>query len=405
MHIVFLVTIFPAGGLSTSGAGNYVANMARIMVRFGHKVTVITESPQRDIFEWQGIEVRRINATKGFKNTGRPMPTYKKVMKNIWRSIWYNYEVYKINRKEPVDIVQSVNTYALALLRLKKIPYVIRVSEYADLWWGANKEKFDFAECVRSRRMDNEIQYFALKRAERIIAPSYLLQRLIYNKTGKKPQVIESPVVIEKKDFPLNEKELSREKYWVTYGALNYRKSIQSLAQIIDKLLDEYPDMKYVMIGKDKEVKHNGKFMMASEYLEMHISRNRDRYIFLDEVSDRNRLFSIIKNSYACILPTRVDNLPNSCLEAMALKKVIVSTTSENGTSVEQLIIDGYSGFLAEVDNAEDLYRKIRKVMELSLDEKRKIEDNAYERVKDLTPEKVYVKMLEVYSDIARVGR
>ena len=129
MHIVFLVTHFPVGGISTGGSGNYVANMARIMVRFGHRVTIITEAPQREVFEWEGVEVRKIEATRGFRNTGRPMPTCKKFLKNIWRSLWYNYEVYKLDKEKPIDIVQSVSAYALALLRLKRIPYIIRVSE------------------------------------------------------------------------------------------------------------------------------------------------------------------------------------------------------------------------------------------------------------------------------------
>lgn len=400
MHIVFLATHFPVKGLSTCGSGNYVANMARIMIRSGHKVTVITEAPQREIFEWQGIEVRRIEATKGFKNTGRPMPTYKKFLKNLWRSLWYNYEVYKIDKESPIDLVQSVSAYALALFRLKKLPYIVRVSEYMDLWSGANNEKFDFEACLRSRKIDNEIQYLALKKADYIIAPSYLMQRVIYNKVGKKPQVIESPVVIDKKNFIFKENSFLEGKYWVTFGAMNYRKGIQSLAQIIDKLLNEYSDMKYVMIGKDKEVKYNESFIMASEYFRLHISQNADRFIFLDEISDRDRLFSIVKYSYACILPTRVDNLPNSCLEAMALGKIVISSTSKNGTSVEQLITDGKNGFLAEMDNAEDLYLKVQQAMSLSEDEKKTIEDNAFERVKNLTPENVYEKMMEVYSKL-----
>lgn len=400
MHIVFLVTHFPVGGISTGGSGNYVANMARIMVRFGHRVTIITEAPQREVFEWEGVEVRKIEATRGFRNTGRPMPTYKKFLKNIWRSLWYNYEVYKLDKEKPIDIVQSVSAYALALLRLKRIPYIIRVSEYMDLWIGANNDIFEFQECINSGRIDIEIQYSALKKADRIIAPSYLMQKLINNKIGKKTTVIESPVIIDSKNLQLTEEDLTEEKYWVTFSTMNFRKGIHTLALIIDKLLDDYPDMKYVMIGKNQEVKYNNKFIMIPEYFKIHIPKNIDRFIFLGEISDRNRLFSIVKNSYACILPTRVDNLPNSCLEAMALKKIIVSSTSKNGTSVEQLITDGYNGFLAEVDNAEDLYMKVKRVMELTKDEKKKMEENAYERVRDLTPEKVYLKMLDIYSDV-----
>ena len=50
MHIVFLVHRFPVDGMSTGGAGNYVANMAQTMSGFGHRVTVITEAEKKNTF-------------------------------------------------------------------------------------------------------------------------------------------------------------------------------------------------------------------------------------------------------------------------------------------------------------------------------------------------------------------
>lgn len=78
----------------------------------------------------------------------------------------------------------------------------------------------------------------------------------------------------------------------------------------------------------------------------------------------------------------------------MALGKIVISSDK---TSVEQLILDGHNGFLAEIDSAEGLFQKIDYVMQLSDEEKRKIESRAKDRVKDLTPEKVYAKMMNVY--------
>ena len=96
-----------------------------------------------------------------------------------------------------------------------------------------------------------------------------------------------------------------------------------------------------------------------------------------------------------CVLPSRVDNLSNACLEAMALGKIIVGSDQ---TSAEQVITDGYNGFLAPIDDAEVLYQKVKKVMELSAEEKTEMENRARERVKDLTPDQVYEKMMDVYA-------
>jgi len=120
----------------------------------------------------------------------------------------------------------------------------------------------------------------------------------------------------------------------------------------------------------------------------------KNDFFFMGEISDRNRLFAIVKNAHLCILPTRIDNLPNTVLESMALGKIVISSDK---TSVEQLILDGHNGFLAEIDSADGLFQKIDYVMQLSDEEKRKIESRAKDRVKDLTPEKVYAKMMNVY--------
>lgn len=399
MHIVFLVNIFPAkDGQSTGGSGNYVANIAEEFARQGHKVSVVTEAKKCNSFRWHGIDVYQINATKGFKNTLRPMGTFSKFIKNIERSIFYNLAVFKIHRKQKVDIVQSVNTYGLTLFRLRKIPYVVRVSDHPPLWSGANKESYDFRMCLKTRRIDEEMQFAALRRADAIITPSRLMNRLLQYKTGREAYVVESPVCVDAYgDLNLDERDLAVDKYWVTYSAMIYRKSILMLAGEIDSLLDEYPDMKYVVIGRDREVYYRQRFMMASEMFAQNVVRNKNRFIFMGEIADRKRLFSIVKNARFCILPTRMDNLPNTVLEAMALGKIVISSDK---TSVEQLIKDGYNGFLSLIDNAEELHGKVRYVMQMPENERSDMEKRAQERVKNLTPENVYHKVMKIYQNI-----
>lgn len=398
MHIVYLVHVFPVKGLSTGGSGNYVANMAQIMQRQGHKVSIITESKEKNMITWNGIDIYYICATRGFKDNKKSMSVYQKVIKNLWRSFWYNKKVIEINKKNKVDIVQSVNTYAIGLLRSYKIPYITRLSSYAPLWGGAEKEIFDFKECMKSHRLDEELQLLAIKNTDIIIAPSQLIGNITSQKICKKIEIIESPVIVpEEASLELKEELLSRNKYFVTYGSLSNRKSIHMVARIIDDILEKFPDMKYVVIGRDRLVRHNGGYVNGSEIFAENISCHKDRFVFMGEISDRTRLFSIVYNASCCILPTRIDNLPNTVLEAMALGKIVISS---NNTSVEQLITDGYNGFLVKIDDASELYQKLIEVMQLSEDRKKYIEDRAQERVKNLVPDKVYDKMISVYERV-----
>lgn len=398
MHIVFLVNDFPVKGLATGGAGNYVANMAQIMQKNGHKVSVITEAERNSVIHWNGIDVYYIPAVQYFKDNGRQMSVLKKVMKNAYRSICYNKKVKELHKISNVDIVQSVNTYAIALFRRKEIPYVVRLSSYPSLWGGAEREQFNFEESLKKRRADEELQLIATKRADCIISPSKLIADITAERIGKSIEVIESPVLIENMEsLELHESNLEEQKYFLTFGANINRKSIQMLAGKIDDILDKYQDMKYVVIGRNKLIRYQGSYAMTDDIFAEKIVRNKSRFIFLGEISDRNRLFSIVKHAAMCVLPTRIDNLPNTVLEAMALGKIIISTDK---TSVEQLIINGENGFLNAIDDADGLMEKIDEVMSLSDERKEEISKAAKQRVKNLTPEKVYQKMMRIYMEL-----
>lgn len=406
MHIIYMVHDFPVNGLATGGAGNYVANMAQIMRQKGHRVGVITEAKKEACIEWNGIVIYYIEATKGFKDAGRQMTVAKKVLKNFCRSIYYNRKVKEIDKRDKVDVVQSVNTYGIALFRVKKIPYIIRLSSYPPLWGSAEREKFEFQNCLRTRRLDEELQLLALKRADQVISPSFLIAELVKKRIRKSIEVVESPVLVDvEKTSDTVDQFLEKDGYFVTFGANGNRKSIQMLAGVVDEILDLYPNMNYVIIGKDKLTRYRGDYEKSSVIYSTHVTKNRDRFFFMGEISDRKRLFSIVQNAKCCLLPTRVDNLPNTVLEAMALGKIVISSTDENGTSVEQLITDGENGFLAQVDDAKDMIKKINQVMNLSNEERTCIEKAAMARTAELTPECVYQKMIRIYEEIVRTRK
>jgi len=405
MHIVYLVHSFSWDGRYVGGAGQYVANIANIMVKQGHEVDVIVEASFSDVIDINGIRVHPVNEVGDFVKGG-PLSTRQKVYRNLKRSYWYNKKVKEIHKKNKIDIVQSANIFGLALLRNRRIPYVVRMSDYPSLWRHFVSIECDYQDAMRTRRLDEELSLLACKRADRVIAPSILLKELLKKRWNKDVTIIESPVDIScVNGAVLQEPEIESDKYLVTYGRLSYRKEIHIIAQIIDDFLEKYPDMKYVIIGENSKVKHNEKNIAVWDYLKLHVENHSDRLVLMKDISDRKRLFGIIKNAYACVLPTRIDNLPNAVLEAMALGKIIVSSTSEYGTSVEQLITDGESGFLAQVDDEESLLCKIDQAMSLSQEKKQTIEQKAKDRVKDLTPEKVYKKMIDIYQEVIEKHR
>lgn len=404
MNIVFLTHEFAQKGVVAGGAGNYIYNIASVLVKQGNKVFVVVDGGRREVYEYEGIEVHCINATKGFRDTGKPMSVVSKLLKNAGRSFWYNLEVRKIIRKNKVDIVQTVGTYGIPFFRSKKVPYVVRFSEHEPLWVGASKETFIYEEWANSRRLDYQFWEKAYKRADAFFAPSIFLKDIIEKKSGCEVQVIESPVnaniMVAKTSTVLEEYQLKESKYWITYCSMTYRKSIHTVAGIIDRLLGQYQDMKYVVVGKDYFITYRNERILASQLFLGNISsENRERFVFIDGIYDKARLYYLVQRAKMCVLPSRIDNLPNSVLEAMALGKIVVSS---DRTSSEQLITDGYNGFLSEIENEQQLYEKIVAAMQLSEESQKEMGRKAFERVKNLTPENVCVKVLEFYGNVIR---
>ena len=403
MHIIFLIPGFDLNGPIKGGSTIYVANMAKVLTKHGHRIEIVSEGLSNKTGSWENCKIHIIDAVSHFSDTGKKLSTAQKVIKNCIRSYYYNKKVREINRCSTVDIVQSVNFYALSLFRMKTIPYIVRTSDYPPLWSNArNCEKFDFDNSIKIKELDHKLIFRAIKKADGNIAPSYLLENIIRKEIGISSKVVEGPVDIPNIESCIMNDEYVEKygKYILTFGAISNRKSTALIIECLDKILDKYPDVNYLFIGKDSPMMHNGEYVTASKLLEKKVLKHRDRVFFLGAIYDRKRLMKIINNAEICVLPTRVDNLPNAVMEAMALGKIVISTSGPHPTSVEQLIIDGENGFLAEVDNENSILSRIDEAMNLSKDKKNEMSVYAKRRVEGLIPEKVYPVMIDYYQEI-----
>ena len=94
-------------------------------------------------------------------------------------------------------------------------------------------------------------------------------------------------------------------------------------------------------------------------------------------------------------MPSRIDNLPNSCIEAMAMGKIVIGT---KGASFDQLIVDKTNGFLVNIDNADELLKKIEEILCLSDDYISEIGEQARERIKSMSPQIIENRLINFYN-------
>jgi glycosyltransferase involved in cell wall biosynthesis len=216
--------------------------------------------------------------------------------------------------------------------------------------------------------------------------------------TRKQIDIIETPYLSNSaSDNSLYEKFLKEKKYLLFFGTLGVLKGGATIANCIFDLLDQTPNLYFVFAGKD--VGYRGKPMM--EYIKMKAQNHHNRIIHFDKMP-HEKLYPIITHAVAVVLPSRIDNLPNTCIEAMALGKIVIGTY---GTSFEQLIQDGENGFLCAIDNSEDLLRTIKKVFQLTDSQKENISRKAKERIALLKPEKIVNQLITLYADTLAIKR
>ena len=192
-------------------------------------------------------------------------------------------------------------------------------------------------------------------------------------------------------------KYLEGKKYLLFFGTLNYIKGIQVIAPILDEFLDKYIEMNFVFLGKRDIISHNGQTINAREYILEYVKKHRERVLFLDSIYEKTKLNYIVYKSEACVLPSRMDNLPNTCIEAMALGKIVIGT---DGASFEQLIEDGKSGYLCERDNPKSLLGCMEKLMNMTEEQKRAMGMKAKLRTEQMSDEKIYKQLINVYQNV-----
>lgn len=390
MHIVYVTSEFV---IESKGGGlaSYIANIARILAEHGHNVTVVTSSEKNDdVVEWYpGVIVERV------KKTGRNLlvPIYR-----LWESWKLCNRVKEINKSNKIDIVQYASFDAVGFFRIKNIPSVARISSDCVCW--REYKVFDYKkEDINRLYLTDKIEYTALKRIGNIYGPSYATANIISKRIGVKIPIIESPFYLKKAEFnhKIYNEKLKGKKYYLSHSSMSCLKGTHVIAQIIKPVCQQDNEAYFVFAGNDHGIIYrNGTMETAKEYIIRMAEEYSDRVIFLGTLK-REELFPIIENAYACLMPSRIDNMPNTCIEAMAMGKIVIGT---RGASYEQFIEDGISGYLMNIDDAEGLLAAIEKVGKLSEEARETMQREAMKITKRFEAEKVYQCIMNYYMNI-----
>lgn len=389
MHVVYLTVEFVTEKIS-GGLGTYVDNIAKIMSIHGHKVTVITLSHENKEFDYcNQIHVIRVKEDRQENHI-------KRTLANSWR---LRKELHKLNRKSRVDIVQIASLHAIGFFRSHRIPSIVRISSDNAVLRHAYGYTFNLAKAVQDKTLFDRMELYAVRHADYAFAPSKCCAEIVAKRAHCMVDVIESPYLDRTKDFDdsVYQNRLIGKKYLLFNSTLSNLKGTHIAIAATDELMQRYPDLYMVYAGIDDKIAcPNGTFQCVHGILER-LGRKYDGRIIYLGVIKREKLFPIISNAYACVLLSRIENLSNSCIEAMSLKKIVIATY---GASFEQLIENKISGLLVKRDSSEAFLKAVDYLMHLPYEEKERMENNALKAIERLRPEVIYDQMIAQYNSV-----
>lgn len=185
-------------------------------------------------------------------------------------------------------------------------------------------------------------------------------------------------------NFNVN-KLLNRDIFtFLTISRLEEVKNIQLQIKLIKSLLDEGYNVKLVIVGDGSQFGYLQKLT-----IDLSIEKN---VIFEGYRSNVNDYY---QNADLFLLTSFSEGFSNSLLEAMSNKLPCITTRVG---SAEEIIIEGYNGWIVNVDDFLDILQKVKYVLSYNKNELTIVGENAYQHLlKNFSINTHISNLLELY--------
>jgi glycosyltransferase involved in cell wall biosynthesis len=299
---------------------------------------------------------------------------------------------WSIHRTGPFDLVQTPSYFApgYALLHNGKVPVVCRISSYAPLLRAAAGQQRNFSDYLT-----DWLEIRQVTAAEARFAPSEFIAGYYRRIEGVATDIIRTP--LEQGggtvDDSLYGEFCPAGPYLLFFGTLNRVKGADLLADVLPAILQKYEHLAVVFIGRDDGMAGGGKLFA---HLQEQCKEYAARLHYFPPMA-KSRLNPFIANAEAVLFPSRVDNYPNACLEALMLGKTVIGASD---SSLEEIISNGVNGFLFQNGDTQSLRTCIEKCLNQSGEEKEKLHQGILAAIEQIKGEDRIGQLLCYYDQV-----
>ncbi len=322
---------------SSGGLFNFRGKLLEELLK-NHEVVVYTpnngkilelESIGCKIFEIN-VDRRGINPVKDFKL----LMMYRKIIKSINPDLVITYTI-------------KPNIYGGVACRLSKVPYVVNITGLGTAFQKKNLLR-TVVTCMYK---------FALKKATTVFFENAENQQIFIDEKivpADKTCLLNGAGVnleyFSYRDYPLN----NNPTRFLFVGRVMKEKGIDELFDAMRKLRSAGFECTLDVVGSYEE-----------NYAD--IVKSGEVEGWLNYHGHQSDVRPFIENAHCFVLPSWHEGMANTNLECAAMGRPLITS---NIHGCKEAVLDGQSGFLCEVKNAESLYLKMKEFMSLSNEER-----------------------------------
>lgn len=358
LRIAFVTDEFVSEKPNSGGLGNYLNRITQVLKDLGHEPEVfVIGQPNPAVIDFHGIRVERVAPANN-----RWLSTAKKIQNRFLVSPWGGPTDYiasalalaetfkRRHQYKPFHFVQSANCSAAGLFLPSNgnCPHLIRLSSKRSLWFQADSRYHQLGAKVMAW-----LERAALRKADIAYAPSEFVAKSCQGTWRDDVQVVRPPVFIESQADGLVPDWLPKQ-YLIHFGQIGPRKGSDLVAKALCQVWQQEPDFKMIWAGRAITP---GDFERCHHFW----GENAANVTWLGPIP-KHRLYTLLQHATAAVLPSRVDNLPNTVIESLMLGIPVIGS---NGGSIDELVESGLNGELVAMDDIAALASAMLKAWRL----------------------------------------
>lgn len=380
MNYCIICTEYPPAHIPPGGIGTYVYNIAHLLAEAGDTVHVIGRlwpgAPERvEEFCNSRLIVHRVpldEPLQGTSDAAEPDTARKKI--EALRKSEYSEQCFawqaslyleRLIEEVQFDVIeaQEINApiyffllrRALGLGPDRKPPCVIHLHSSSELIVRHNEWDPAHPFWVTAKRLED----YCISAADALLCPSQFLARQTEREFGFPADTV-TTIPLPIGDTPLLDRSPD---IWGSgsvcyFGRLEPRKGIIEWVDAAVSVADDYPEVTFEFIGADLEYTAG---YSVQQYVVGRIPRRlRDRFQFRGSHS-KGELLEFLGKARTAVVPSRWENFPNTCVEAMCTGLPVIATP--NGGMAE-MIDDDETGWISSDTSAEALAKVLRRALD-----------------------------------------